>query len=209
MNAATATRTANPFHGTRRDPPCPVDPEDESAGLPRLYLCTPRWPALPGSRSDRLVSPTSPAVIGRLLGIAVASGLRRPNHQSYENDPQFWREFMPEDALVSLIHATGGGFWQVDISLIAVEDEQTIDDVIDAVVNMCVDDFKRLNPDLASPRDDEAVAEPIKQCVVDGWRTGNTLSAVIGRVRDDYRCVRSDVEQAIIERFRSRSGPAA
>ncbi|MBB2164684.1 hypothetical protein HLH26_09030 [Gluconacetobacter sp. 1b LMG 1731] len=207
MNAAT--RAANPFHGTRRQPPCPIDPEDELTALPRVYLSTWRQATRPRPQSVRPVAPTSPAVIGRLLGIAVASGLRRPNHQSYENDPLYWREFMPEDALVSLIHATGGGFWQVDISLIAVEDEQTIDDVMDAVINMCVDEFTRLNPDIAIPCNDDAIAGSIQQCVVDGWRAGNTLSAVIGRVRDDYRCVRSDVEQAIIERFRSRPGPAA
>ncbi|GBQ31416.1 hypothetical protein AA12717_3757 [Gluconacetobacter sacchari DSM 12717] len=35
MNAATATRTANPFRGSRREPPCPVERLNPDLASPR------------------------------------------------------------------------------------------------------------------------------------------------------------------------------
>lgn len=185
MNAAL-TSTANPFHGTRRQQSCLSAPESET---PRVYHSTPPRLTLPKPKK-----PASPEAIGRLLGIATASGLGRPAGYSSENDPLYWIGFMSEADVVNLIHATGGGLWQIDISKIDIDDDRTRACVTEAVACLCDDEFRRLNPEFDDCSGDH-IFPSINKSIDVAWMSGMTLPSLIAVAREEYPEIISEIKR--------------
>ncbi|GAJ29583.1 hypothetical protein [Acidomonas methanolica] len=142
----------------------------------------------------------SPDALGRLIGVAVASGLQLPPSRSDEN-PIWWLDFLPEHEIIELILATGGGMWRIDISRIDDDDNDTINGLIDALSVMCADEFCKLHPDLARRRDAHSIAEGmirdvvmrawVCECGPRAWKPNITLSKLIRAAREIYPDVRS------------------
>lgn len=145
----------------------------------------------------------APDALGRLIGIAVASGLQLPSYRS-DNNPIRWIGFLPEHEIIELILATGDGTWSIDLGRIDDDDNETINNLIDAIYPLCVDEFFNLHPDLASRRSAALVAgEMIHDAVFRAWalpddnsRSWNpniTLSKLIRAAREIYPDVMSEI----------------
>lgn len=144
----------------------------------------------------------APDKLGRLIGIAVASGLQLPPSRSDEN-PIWWLDFLPEAVIVDLVLTTGGGMWRIDISRIDDDDNDTINGLIDALSVMCVDEFCKLHPDLARRRNARSIAEGmlrdvvmrawVCECGPRTWKPNITLSRLIRAAREIYPNIRSEI----------------
>ena len=144
----------------------------------------------------------SPDALGRLIGIAVASGLQLPSYHS-DNNPIWWVGFLPEAVIVDLVLTTGRGKWRIDISRIDDDDNDTINGLIDALSVMCADEFCKLHPDLAWRRDAHSIAEEMLRDVVmrawvcergpRSWKPDISLSKLIRAAREIYPDVRSEI----------------
>lgn len=144
----------------------------------------------------------APDKLGRLIGIAVASGLQLPPSRSDEN-PIWWIGFLPEAAIIDLVLTTGSGTWSIDISRIDDDDNDTINDLIDALSVMCADEFCKLHPDLAWCRPARSIAEEMLRDVVmrawacecgpRSWKPNISLSKLIRAAREIYPDVRSEI----------------
>lgn len=145
----------------------------------------------------------SPDAFGRLIGIAVASGLQLPSYRS-DNNPIWWIGFLPEIEIIELILATGDGTWSIDLGRIDDDDNETINNLIDAIYPLCVDEFFELYPDLASRRSADCIArEMIYDAVFRAWaslddnsrswKPNISLSKLIRAAREIYPAVRSEI----------------
>lgn len=145
----------------------------------------------------------SPDKLGRLIGIAVASGLQLPSYHS-DNNPIWWVGFLPEHEIIELILTTGNGTWSIDLGRIDDDDNETINNLIDTIFPLCVDEFFELYPDLASRRSAALVAgEMIHDAVFRAWALSDdnsrswkpdiSLSKLIRAAREIYPAVRSEI----------------
>lgn len=144
----------------------------------------------------------APDALGRLIGIAVASGLPLPKYRSDRN-PIWWVGFLPEHEIIELILTTGNGTWSIDLGRIDDDDNDTINGLIDALSVMCADEFCKLHPDLAWRRDAHSIAEEMLRDVVmrawvcergpRAWKPDISLSDLIRAAREGYPEVRSEI----------------
>lgn len=144
----------------------------------------------------------APDALGRLIGIAVASGLPLPEYRSDRN-PIWWVGFLPEHEIIELILTTGNGTWSIDLGRIDDDDNETINNLIDAIFPLCVDEFFKLHPDLASHRAGFIAREMIYDAVFRAWallddnsrswKPDINLSKLIRAAREIYPAVKSEI----------------